>query len=120
MQVKQTISASKILNWWTKLGGYSTRHTIVSAIGLLATIGINCPVFAQSNSLPSSPEVCDVNLTLLKPTEVGDDPNIITADTVSPEGNTIPSLWWTNEQLPSKLVVNWIANRRQKPDLFIS
>jgi hypothetical protein len=49
----------------------------------------------------------------LKPTETGTDPNIITADTLSPQGMTIPSLWWTSEQLPPELVTNWIANRRQ-------
>jgi hypothetical protein len=89
---------------------------MASAIGcmtLAVIMGTNAAVFAQSSVISSSPEICDVNLTLLKPTEIGNDPNIITADTVSPKGTTIPSLWWTNEQLPSKLVTNWIANRRQ-------
>ncbi|WP_309744958.1 hypothetical protein [Chamaesiphon sp. OTE_20_metabat_361] len=113
MQVNQTILTLKLFHCQTKFSGVCTRHAIANAICLVAALWLNCPVFAQSNSIPSGSEVCDVNLTLLKPTEVGADPNIITADTVSPEGNTIPSLWWTNEQLPSKLVVNWIANRRQ-------
>jgi hypothetical protein len=113
MQVNQTISILKFRNCWTKFVGFATCHRLTSALGLAAAIGINYPVFAQSNSISFSPEVCDVNLTLLKPTEVGTDPNITTADTVSPEGKTIPSLWWTNEQLPSKLVSNWIANRSQ-------
>jgi hypothetical protein len=117
VQVKQTISNKKIIQWWKKLVCYSTRYSITRAIGyttsLVAIVGVNYPAFAQSNSTSSSPEICDVNLTLLKPTEVGNDPNIITADSVSSDGRTIPSLWWTNEQLPSKLVVNWIANRRQ-------
>ncbi len=26
---------------------------------------------------------------------------------------TIPSLWWTSEEFPTKLVTNWIANRSQ-------
>jgi hypothetical protein len=113
MQVNQTISTLKLFHWQPKFDRFPTRNAIASAIGLVATLWLNCPVYAQSNSILSSSEVCDVNLTLLKPTEVGTDPNIITADTVSSEGQTIPSLWWTNEQLPSKLVVNWIANRRQ-------
>ncbi len=41
-------------------------------------------------------------------------PNIITADTVSAKGMTLPSLWWTSEQFPAKLVTNWIADRDQK------
>jgi hypothetical protein len=89
---------------------------MASAIGyttISVMMGMNATVFAQSSVMSSTPEICDVNLTLLKPTEIGSDPNIITADTVSPKGTTIPSLWWTNEQLPSKLVTNWIANRRQ-------
>jgi hypothetical protein len=113
MQVNQTISILKILHWRTKFISFANRRNIAGAIGLVATLCVNCPVFAQSNSILSNAEVCDVNLTLLKSTEVGTDPNIITADTVSPEGKTLPSLWWTNEQLPSKLVSNWIANRRQ-------
>jgi hypothetical protein len=40
--------------------------------------------------------------------------NIITADTVSAKGMTLPSLWWTSEQFPAKLVTNWIADRNQK------
>jgi hypothetical protein len=44
---------------------------------------------------------------------VGKDLNIVTADTVSPQGMTIPSLWWTSEEFPDKLVTNWVANRRQ-------
>lgn len=113
MQVNQTISTLKLFHRQTKFIGCSTRGAIASAIGLVAALWLSCPVYAQSSSILSSSEVCDVNLTLLKPTEVGTDPNITTADTVSPEGKTIPSLWWTNEQLPSKLVVNWIANRSQ-------
>jgi hypothetical protein len=113
MQVNQKISTRKIFHWRAKFSRFATFDTIASAIGLVATLGMNCPVFAQSNSISSSSEICDVNLTLLKLTDVGTDPNIITADTVSPEGKTIPSLWWTNEQLPSKLVTNWIANRSQ-------
>ncbi len=27
---------------------------------------------------------------------------------------TLPSLWWTNEQFPAKLVTNWIADRTEK------
>ncbi len=116
MQVKSAISDIDSSNRLTRLVCHSQRYKMASAIGcttIMVVMGLNPTVFAQSSVISSNPEICDVNLTLLKPTEIGNDPNIITADTVSPKGTTIPSLWWTNEQLPSKLVTNWIANRRQ-------
>jgi hypothetical protein len=82
--------------------------------GLVFTLGLNCVVFAQSSLAPATPEICDVNLSLLKSVKLNSDPNIITADTVSPKGTTIPSLWWTSEQFPPKLVTNWVANRDRK------
>jgi hypothetical protein len=70
--------------------------------------------FAQSSLLPPTPATCDLNLAQLKSAELGKDRNIITADTASPNGSTVPSLWWTNEQFSTKLVTNWIANQKQK------
>jgi hypothetical protein len=83
------------------------------SVGIYLTFG-TCPTFAQSVPNVATPAICDVNLTLLKATAIGTDPNIITADTVSPQGTTVPSLWWTREQFPTKLVTNWIANSRQR------
>jgi hypothetical protein len=40
--------------------------------------------------------------------------DVITADTISPRRRNIPSLWWTREQLPNKLVVNWLAYSEKK------
>jgi hypothetical protein len=68
---------------------------------------------AQPTVAPDTPEICEVNFNLLK-ADRRNDPNIITADTVSAKGMTLPSLWWTSEQFPPKLVTNWIANRHQK------
>lgn len=34
---------------------------------------------------------------------------VISADTPSQKGFTVPSLWWTNEQFGEKLVVDWKA-----------
>ncbi len=83
------------------------------SVSIYLTFG-SCPAFAQSLPNVATPAICDVNLTLLKATEIGTDPNIVTADTVSPQGTTVPSLWWTSEQFPAKLVTNWIANSRQR------
>jgi hypothetical protein len=81
---------------------------------LSLSIGSSCPTVAQS-SLTATPAICDVNLTWLKSNDiVNGDSNIVTADTVSARGTTVPSLWWTSEQFPAKLVTNWIANRQQK------
>lgn len=40
--------------------------------------------------------------------------DVVTADTISMQGRTNPSLWWTGEQLPNKLVLNWLAYPQQK------
>jgi hypothetical protein len=40
--------------------------------------------------------------------------DVITADTISPRQRNIPSLWWTREQLPNKLVINWLAYPQKK------
>ncbi len=70
---------------------------------------------AQSNAAdPSIPEICEVDLKILKSNNFDPDPNIVTADTVSAQGTTIPSLWWTSEQFPPRSIANWIANRQEK------
>jgi hypothetical protein len=40
--------------------------------------------------------------------------DVITADTISARERSNPSLWWTSEQLPGKLVLNWLAYPEQK------
>ncbi|WP_295613963.1 hypothetical protein [Chamaesiphon sp. GL140_3_metabinner_50] len=89
------------------------NYAMGCSVSIYLTFG-TCPTFAQSVPNVATPAICDVNLTLLKATEIGTDPNIVTANTVSPQATTVPSLWWTNEQFPGKLVTNWIANSRQR------
>jgi hypothetical protein len=91
------------------------NYSQIAALLVYGTIAVggNQRVLAQSSLAPPPPEMCDLNLALLKSGEVSRDPNIITADTVSSEGTTTPSLWWTSEQFPSKLIANWLANRRE-------
>lgn len=81
---------------------------------LSLTLGWSQKTSAQVGLTPTAPNICDVNLAVLKSNDVGEDPNIVTADTVSAQGITAPSLWWTSEQFPSKLVTNWVANRNHK------
>jgi hypothetical protein len=87
----------------------------VAGSSLYLTLGLGSTVRAQSSLIPPTAEVCEIDLAALKSSEPGTNPNIVTADTASPQGMTLPSLWWPNEQFASKkLVTNWIANRAQK------
>ncbi len=81
---------------------------------LFLIVGFAQTGLTQSNLIPAPPPTCDLNLAVLKSTDIGKDRNIVTADTVSAAGTTTPNLWWTNEQFSSKLVTNWIANNSQK------
>lgn len=90
------------------------RYFSIYSSSLFLIVGFSQTGVAQSNLIPLPPATCDLNLALLKSADSGKDRNIITADTVSAAGTTTPSLWWTSEQLPPKLVTNWIANNSQK------
>lgn len=81
---------------------------------LSLTLGWSQNTSAQVSLTPTTTNICDVNMAVLKSNDVGEDPNIVTADTVSAQGTTVPSLWWTSEQFPAKLVTNWVANRNHK------
>jgi hypothetical protein len=114
-RVVQTMSSNMKSNsicdlWLAKL----FYRSIGCCASLYLTMGLSCVTLAQSSLVPATPEICDLNLSLLKSADFNSDPNIVTADTVSAKGTTEPSLWWTNEQFPAKLVTNWIANRSQK------
>jgi hypothetical protein len=100
------IKFDEIYDRWKQLA-------ILGGANLVLTIGFSSATVAQSNLTPPSPVICDLNLDLLKSAATKKDRNIVTADTVSPQGITMPSLWWTSEEFPPKLVTNWIANRRQ-------
>jgi hypothetical protein len=96
--------------WLTKLVG---RSLSISGSLWLSMGWISAPL-AQLTSPSSNPEICEVDLNLLKSDSNSDRQNIVTADTVSSKGMTLPSLWWTSEQFSQKLVTNWIANRSEK------
>lgn len=87
---------------------------VYGTIWLAIAIGDNDRAGAQSSLAPPPTEICDLDLALLKSGEVSRDRNIITADTATSDGMTVPSLWWATEQFPAKLIANWLANRRQK------
>ena len=90
------------------------RYFSICGSSLFLIMGLSQAGLAQSSLIPPPPATCDLDLALLKSGDIGKDRNIVTADTASAAGTTTPSLWWTSEQLPSKLVTNWIANNSQK------
>jgi hypothetical protein len=113
-----TIAQRETSSWLTNTKNHDTRwrHRAIGCSISLALIwgwGWSGTTLAQSSSIPSTPEICKIDPTSLTATDRQTNPNIVTADTASPKGMTIPSLWWTSEQFPAKLVTNWVADRRQ-------
>jgi hypothetical protein len=53
-----------------------------------------------------------LNLQVLEPGAAPTDGSIVTANTVSQTGLTIPSLWWAQQQFGGKLLSTWIAYAR--------
>ncbi len=79
-----------------------------TSFSLLLTITLTTllvpPSLAQTRSIPS-PSSAPLELDLLtKPKDY-----IITATTIHPEGLTVPSLWWAQQNSEKKLLDNWIA-----------
>ncbi|NJR32669.1 MAG: hypothetical protein HC778_07420 [Chamaesiphon sp. CSU_1_12] len=113
-----TIVRLKASNWLTTAVNYGKklRYRSIGYSISLAPIwgwGWSGIALAQSSLIPSTPEICQIDRASLSITDRQTNPNIVTADTASPKGMTIPSLWWTSEQFPAKLVTNWVADRRQ-------
>ncbi|PSB41765.1 hypothetical protein [Chamaesiphon polymorphus] len=113
-----TIVRLKASYWLTNAVscGYKLRNRSIACSTSLALIwgwGWSVTTLAQSSLTPSTPEICQIDRASLAVTDRQTNPNIVTADTASPKGMTIPSLWWTSEQFPAKLVTNWVADRRQ-------
>jgi hypothetical protein len=60
-----------------------------------------------------STESLEVEL-LTNPTAALGRRDVITADNISERYLTNPSLWWTRDQLPNKLVLNWLVYPQRK------
>ena len=81
-------------------------------------------VLAQT---PSSTATCDAVANSQLPAEnsqLEEEVNTITANTISQTGITIPSLWWAKEQFDiygGKLITNWFAYpEKQQIDLVVN
>jgi hypothetical protein len=81
---------------------------------LCLSLGAQSIVLAQSKADPTLADICEVDLSLLKSSGSAISANVVTADTISIAKMTVPSLWWSREQSPSKLIKNWIADRTHK------
>jgi hypothetical protein len=93
----------------TKLVSYS----VVWIISLCFSLGGGCTALAQQKADPTLPDICEVDLSVLKSDSKGIPAHITTADTVSLIKMTLPSLWWESEQSPPNLISNWVADRIQ-------
>jgi hypothetical protein len=99
----------------------SSRHTLPKLIGysiawissLSLSLGWELTALAQQKADPTLPDICEVDLSLLKSDLKSIPGHITTADTVSLITMTLPSLWWASEQSPPNLISNWIADRTQ-------
>jgi hypothetical protein len=67
----------------------------------------------EAEQINYSPEPLEIKL-LTDPEALKGRTDVITADSISRQRLTIPSLWWTKEQLPKKLVLNWLAYPERK------
>lgn len=78
------------------------------------------PSHAQKSPVPSPSDAPFDPALLTKP-----DVNVMTANTINPEGLTTPSLWWEKENSENKLLDNWIVYpaREEEParvDLIVN
>lgn len=92
-----------------------TQSLPLLLVSLLAS-SIPQLVWAQQPTTPTaSGEPLDIEL--LKPDSPHNGRDIVTANTISPTGLSVPSLWWAQEQLnelEGKLINNWIAYQDEK------
>jgi hypothetical protein len=89
-------------------------NVLICIISLFLNLGWQLTALAQPKADPTLPEICEVDLNLLKFNSENIPANIVTADTASAAMMTLPSLWWARDQTRSRVVSNWIADRTQK------
>jgi hypothetical protein len=84
-----------------------------SATAIILSLAISATTLpVKAADLPAtmnySPEPLEVKL-LTEPDALKNRQDVIAADSISRNQLTIPSLWWTREQLPKKLIITWLA-----------
>ncbi|HEY9693492.1 MAG TPA: hypothetical protein V6D15_14885 [Oculatellaceae cyanobacterium] len=68
---------------------------------------------AQTSDIPV-PSTAPLELNLIQQEKAPTRPDVITANTISQDGLTTPSLWWAKEQFAGKMLNNWIAYPTEK------
>ena len=120
--IKPKFSLSSLRSW--KLGGgtiglirltYLQKIIQSGKISLLLLIYCFYPLLAQAQTsdIPA-PSTAPLELNLIQQGKAPTRPDVITANTISQDGLTTPSLWWAKEQFAGKMLNNWIAYPTEK------
>jgi len=81
-------------------------------------------IILPTRLMAAQPSVAPLDLSILEPEAIV-PPNVITADTVSQDNLTPPSLWWARQESENKLLDNWLAyqnsgNEHARVDLVVN
>jgi hypothetical protein len=74
-------------------------------------------VFPDPTNSPVSYDPEPLDVEMLKDSNPQKSPGVITADSIERFPGfrkSMPSLWWTQDQLPNKLILNWLAYPQKK------
>lgn len=82
------------------------RSLLLIGISLSASLLPTQPSVAQTALVPP-PSEAPLEISRLAPGVPKG--SVVTANTISQQGLTIPSLWWAKDQFAGKLVDNWLA-----------
>lgn len=90
---------------WQRLG-----MALLVSLGIDSAVGVAAIAQTQSPVLMTDPLSVELDVRLLSPAvNLPVNGPIIRSDTISQDGMTEPSLWWTQEQVTNKLIDNWLA-----------
>jgi hypothetical protein len=81
--------------------GISAITSLSNAFALLPP-----PSYSQTPTVPQ-PSQAPLELSLLQ--GANPDGRVITSNTISQQGLTVPSLWWAKEQFGGNVLSNWLA-----------
>ncbi len=84
----------------------SSQLLLVISIGAIAVVPTS-PSYPQPPAIPQ-PSAAPLELSLLR-AGASSDGRVITSNTISQEGLTVPSLWWAKEQFGGDVLNNWLA-----------
>lgn len=97
------------MNSWLK----SSQLLLGISIGAITSLSnayallLTSPSYAQPPTIPQ-PSAAPLELSLLR-AGASSDGRVITSNTISQQGLTVPSLWWAKEQFGGDVLDNWLA-----------